>query len=123
MTAPHLPDSLIDVAETLGLRVALRLMQEFGGRDLRIPKSARPGHPLVKALGEEDAARLCHFLGDAVIYIPHGRAQGRRRSVDEMSAAGRTRGEIARALGLSERHVRRLANRGDDRQTDLFSRS
>lgn len=121
MNAAPLPESMIDVAEALGLRIALRLMQEFGGRELRIPKSARPDHPLSKALGETDAAALCQFMGDQVVYIPHGRAAGRRQAVQELEARGRTRGEIARLLGLSERHVRRISNADDDGQSDLFS--
>jgi DNA-binding NarL/FixJ family response regulator len=42
-------------------------------------------------------------------------------SVLELTATGRTRGEIARMLGLSERHVRQIANAPDPRQDDLFS--
>ncbi|AWD21598.1 hypothetical protein [Fuscovulum blasticum] len=116
-----LPESLIDLAETLGVGVALRLMQEFGGRDLRIPKNPTADHPIIKALGEDDGRAVCHFMADQSVYIPHARAGARRRSVQELSATGRTRGEIARMLGLSERHVRRIANAPDPRQPDLFS--
>ncbi len=115
-----LPNSLIDLAETLGLRVALKLIQEFGGRDLRIPKNPGADHPIIKALGEDDGRAVCHFMADQSIYVPHARAGARRRAVDELSATGRSRGETARLLGLSERHVRRLANAPDPRQSGLF---
>lgn len=120
-TLPPLPHSLLDLAETLGVRVALKLMQEFGGRDLRIPKNPSADHPIIKALGEDDGRAVCHFMADQSVYIPHARSGARRRSVLDLTATGRTRGEIARILGMSERHVRRIANAPDPRQDDLFS--
>lgn len=117
-----LPMSLVDVAETLGLLVVLSLMQNFGGRDLRFP--VRPGvdHPVIKALGETDGYALCHFLNGQKLYVPHAR---RPRSiladVKRMEAQGMDRGAIARVLGVSQRHVRRMSNREpDDRQPDFF---
>ena len=121
MPAPAaLPESLIDLAETLGVRVALKLMQEFGGQDLRVPKNPKPDHPIIKALGEEDGRAVCHFMADQAVYVPHARAGARRLSVLELTAGGRTRAEIARLLGVSTRHVRRLAKARDPRQDDLF---
>lgn len=114
-TAGNLPESLIDVAETLGLPVALRLIEIFGGQEVGFPVHPRPDHPVIKALGEEAGFALCHFLSGARIYVPHGRSAGRRRSVNDLAASGMKRGEIARALGLSQRHVRRLANGQPDR--------
>ncbi|MGD9863048.1 MAG: helix-turn-helix domain-containing protein [Pseudodonghicola sp.] len=119
---PHLPASMIHVAEVLGVRVALGLMQHFGGREMRIPiKMPDPDHPIVKALGEDDARALCQYMADEVIYVPHGRIAARQRAVLDLRSAGRTRGDIARLLGLSERHVRRIENGSSDpRQGDLF---
>lgn len=119
-----LPSSLIDIAETLGLHVAVRLMEAFGGQEMRFPKHPAPDHPVIKALGEEDGRALCMFIGGDLIYIPHGR--GRRSAQDDvraLEAKGHSRAEIARLLGLSQRHVRRAANgpARDDRQGDLFS--
>jgi Mor family transcriptional regulator len=119
-----LPSSLIDIAETLGLRVALRLMQAFGGQELRFPKNPGPDHPVIKALGEEDGRALCMFIGGDLLYIPHGRA--RRTAADDiraLEAKGHSRAEIAKVLGISQRHVRRAANAPakDSRQRDLFS--
>ncbi len=107
-----LPGSLVDLAETLGLRVALALIQHFGGLDLRIPKSPGPDHPILKALGEADGRAVCRFLGGAMVYIPRGGQGGRWRQARDLADKGMTRGEIARALGLSQRHVRRLTNGG-----------
>ena len=118
-----LPMSLVDVAETLGLRVALALIQHFGGRELRIPMRPTADHPLIKALGETDGHAVCHFLAGQTIYVPIGRAGGLRRNAVALDCQGYDRGEIARMLGISQRHVRRLLNGDtdqDDRQGSLF---
>ena len=118
-----LPASLVDVADALGLRVALGLMQHFGGQDLSIPKSPRDDHPIVLALGREDAHALGRYLAGAVIYVPNGKAnQSARRDVLALQAEGLAREEIARRLGISKRHVRRMANRRDPspNQLNLF---
>lgn len=116
-----LPTSLVDVAETLGLRVAVGLMQHFGGLEVKFPARPRPDHPIIKALGETDGLALCHFLGGQSIYVPHNRAGTVRADVLKLEARGLDRASIARVLGISQRHVRRVANRtNDDRQQDLF---
>lgn len=120
--AEGLPASLIDLAETLGLSVALKLVQAFGGQEMKFPKSPGPDHPVIKALGETDGHAVCEYLGGAMIYVPHGRAGANRRAVAGLEEKGHTRGEIARMLGISQRHVRRLANgaSSDPRQSSLF---
>lgn len=118
-----LPMSLVDVAETLGMRVALALIQHFGGLEVKFPVNPKPDHAVILALGETDGLALCQFLSGAQIYVPHARpAKSVRADVMRMEARGMDRASIARALGVSTRHVRRVANRrDDDRQPDLFS--
>ncbi|WP_146010355.1 hypothetical protein [Acidimangrovimonas sediminis] len=116
------------MADALGVKLVLELMQAFGGRELWIPKSAGPDHELAKVLGEEPANALCKFIGNTAIYIPHGKAGQVLRNVHELEARGLKKGQIARELGISQRHVRRLANgdaghggrHRDPRQDDLF---
>jgi Mor family transcriptional regulator len=118
-----LPMSLIDIAEALGLKVALAMMQNFGGTELRFPVNPGVDHPIIKALGETDGYALCHYMSGGKIYVPHGKVGNRRRAVADLSGRGHNRGEIARMLGLSSRQVRRLGNGvpgGDDRQGALF---
>ncbi|GLS86664.1 hypothetical protein GCM10010873_16380 [Cypionkella aquatica] len=118
-----LPMSLVDVAETLGMRVALALIQHFGGLEVKFPVAPKADHPVILALGETDALALCQFLSGNQIYVPHARApKSVRADVMRMEARGMDRASIARALGVSTRHVRRVANSRDDkRQPDLFS--
>lgn len=122
MTADSLigvPASLIDVAETLGLRVALKLLQEYAGIEVPIPKRPDETHAFIRALGKEDGYALCKMLGGGTIYVPN-RKKGARPDVLALHAAGKSREEIARILGISQRHVRRVANQDKPRQGDLF---
>lgn len=110
-----LPSSLVDVAEALGMGVALKLIQNFGGQDVKWPVNPRPDHPVIKALGETDGRAVCEYLAGVPIYIPHARPK-RSVSADvaQLEARGMDRAAIARALNISMRHVRRMANRRDD---------
>jgi hypothetical protein len=119
-----LPASLVDVAETLGMRVALALIAHFGGLDVKFPKVPGLDHPVILALGETDGLAICQFLGGAQIYVPHARQpKSARAAVLRLEASGMDRSDIARALGLSVRHVRRVANRTPDTsQLDLFDK-
>ncbi len=117
-----LPASLVDVAEVLGLRVALLMIQNFGGQEVKFPVAPKPDHPVIKALGETDGLALCQYLGGQMIYVPHNRPRRSiRGDVARLEAGGMDRGAIARMLGVSQRHVRRMANSdADPRQPDLF---
>ena len=117
-----LPASLQDVAETLGLRVAVALIEHFGGLEVKFPVAPRPDHPVINALGETDGYALCDFLAGQQIYVPHGKpARSLRAEVIALDAAGLDRATIARQIGISQRYVRMLINqRPDTRQLSLF---
>lgn len=105
------------------MSVALKLMQHYGGLEVKFPAVPKPGHPVLKALGDEDGYALCTLLSNTSIYIPHGKP--RRSSRDQvlaLEARGLDRAEIARQLGISQRHVRRMANAviADPDQLTLF---
>lgn len=117
-----LPASLVELAEVLGFRVAVKLMQHFGGQEIKFPKFPGPDHPVIRALGETDGHALCSYLGGAAIYVPHSPRGTTRRDVMALEAAGHDRRAIARRLGISQRHVRRTARTRSHRddQGDLF---
>lgn len=117
---PGIPLSIVTLVETLdefhgagaGLRIALKLMQGFGGRDIKFPTHPALDHPVVQALGMDDARILCQLLDGNQIYVPHGRKpKSQRGAVLALEQQGRNRAQIAAALGLTERHVRQLSNR------------
>lgn len=116
-----LPASLVDVAETLGLPVAVALIRHFGGQEVKFPVRPHDDHPVIKALGAEAGYALCRFLGGQMIYVPSVRPRRIRAEILRLQAAGHGRSEIARMLNISQRHVRRIANRHvDPRQRSLF---
>lgn len=116
-----LPTSLIDIAEVLGMRVAIALIENFGGLDVKFPVKPGNEHPVIKALGETDGYALCHYMGGQAIYIPRKAVANLRASVEALDAMSLSRAEIARRLQISERHVRRIANdQKDERQGNLF---
>ena len=118
-----LPMSLVDIAETLGMGVALKLMAHFGGLEVQFPRVPPPDHPVIVALGETDGYALCELLSGVRISVPHGRPQRvQRTQIVAMERRGLDRAAIARALGITQRHVRRVANSaaGDHRQISMF---
>jgi Mor family transcriptional regulator len=124
---PHrvgeIPTSIQDIVDTLGISVALKLVRHFGGVDVKFPKSPSDDHPVIIALGKEDGLALCSFMGGGGMYVPHMRARRSvRRDVQELQDSGRDHREIARMLGISQRHVRRVANSEPQptNQIDLF---
>ena len=100
-----LPSSLVDVAETLGQRVALALVQHFGGLEVKFPVRPRPDHPVIKALGETDGYALCAFLGGQQIYVPHIRPARSVRDQVLHLRASESGGDTATAEGLALRIV------------------
>ena len=118
-----LPASLVDVAETLGLRVVLGLITHFGGLEVKFPAKPAPDHAIIKALGGEDGYALCSYLGGQAVYVPKRAFRISAEEIARLEAQGYNRQAIARLLDTSQRHVRRVANRdssADDDQGDLF---
>ncbi len=116
------PSSLVDVAETLGLPIAFKLIEHYGGTEIKFPKYPAADHHVLQALGKDDGLALCNFLSGGLIYVPHMRVRrSARADVLSLQEQGRSRREIALLLGISQRHVRRMANRGPSDQLDLFA--
>lgn len=118
----NLPESLQDLADTLGVGIALKLIAHFGGTERKFPKFPADDHPIIVALGKDDGKAVCDYLGGDFIYIPHGRPRRSVRSdVLELVRQGKSRSEIARMLGISQRWVREVANENPPEEPDLFS--
>lgn len=110
-----LPESLQDIAETIGLRLTLLLVREYGGTEIKFPKNPHSSHPVVIALGKDDALAICSYFGGNAFYVPHMRPpKSVRPEVIRLQEEGKARHEIARQLGVSQRHVRRMANKTSD---------
>lgn len=99
-----------DLRDTLGEYAYDKLRLHFGGREIKIPAFPSDEHPLVKALGRDTAEFLCEEFTHLLIYIPKNgdRADMREEYIRAAIAAGLSRGEIARSLDISMRHLRRI---------------
>lgn len=116
-----LPASIREMAETIGLRLALRVVQEFGGRDVDFPARPHDGHPIIVALGKEDGYEVCKYMSGSSMSVPLCRIPRNWRSeIVRLEAEGLSRGEIARRLGVTQRWVRKVANAPPKTHKDLF---
>jgi len=125
MTNPSvkdLPESLQAIAETIGLGIALKLVAHFGGTETSFPLKPSDDHPVMLALGKEDGSTVCKYFAGQLFYVPHLRPRkSARREILALQNEGKERREIARALGISQRHVRRMANKPEPKdQFKLF---
>ena len=122
---PTLTGKLAEIAEAGGVRAALQLAREMGGRELKL--SARPGGKLARIVGPEAARKIVDAMGAEKIVIPmaHLRGQaGRRAAVARMLDSGATVSQAATAADVHERTVFRVKGQGRrpdaDPTGDLF---
>lgn len=100
----------------IGVDGARKLSDAYGGTVLNVPRSVRPGSPLVRVLGEYAVGRLVGgFAGDTV-YIPKDvasvRANRDRAIVAEFESGNCVR-DLSLAYGLTMRRIQSiLANAG-----------
>lgn len=117
-----LPASVRDIAETLGLEIVIKLVEHFGGVELRIPHKLHDSHKLM-VMGIDHATQLCEYCPEDTIFVPVSlNARPNTRTVQQLEDQGLKRWEIARELGITQRHVRRLANSSyeDPDQINMF---
>jgi DNA-binding NarL/FixJ family response regulator len=124
---PALPGILADIAALAGETAALQLAAARGGTRVYLPARAADGHWLVAAVGRPAADLICREFGGAgtqteIPLGPVGTLAQVRRRIGEMEAEGCSEREIATALGIAGRTVRRrrAARRGDSRQGKLL---
>lgn len=99
------------IADMLGAAFRDKMIATMGGTAVKVPSKASTltdDHSLVRNLGRDDAEELVSIMAGEALYIPNGVLHtGRRSDVASLVLAGKTNGEIARELGISERQVRR----------------
>lgn len=124
--AADLPASLREIVALIGLPAALTLVHHYGGVRLYLPKEMDPGHVLVRLLGHDAAMRLITYraAGDYIEVPLAERAirAARNRAIRARMQRGATAAAVARAFGMTERHVWRILDGApvDDGQERLF---
>ncbi|QGA56177.1 hypothetical protein [Brucella sp. 2280] len=117
-----LPASIEEIAETIGVRLALKIVQVYGGREIKFPTRPNDDHPVIQALGKEDGYAICKYMNGNLLSVPHCKPpRSARTAIKQLEADGLSRGEIARRLGITQRWVREVANGPPSNQIDLFA--
>lgn len=133
MATEALPSLLDRIAAVAGIEVAQAIARARGGTRVTVPNGVGRNW-LTELVGAEAAAAVIEALGPVErVDIPLGPEGGswaewrraRAEALARLEAAGAGAGEIARALGMTERAVRmRRARRraaAEDGQGELFS--
>lgn len=121
-TIDALPFSMQHIAEALGLGVVFALVEHFGGTEVPVPKKIKKNHALL-VMGDDNARALCGYCPGEFISVPIslGPKKNRKREVDALISRGYKHREVARELGITQRHVRRMASRSlSDSQPNMF---
>lgn len=102
-----------ELADHIGERATLLLCAAVGGVDVRIPASPRPDWPLARVLGPAATRRLCEVYGGERLDVPCGATAIRMARAEvllpRVATGGTTMRAIALALGVSYRHVKKIA--------------
>jgi hypothetical protein len=94
----------LKLVDLIGEDAALKLVEEFGGRRLDIPRSVGPRHQLAKVIGEAAARKLVAEYFGGRLRVPMAkfwRAQVYR-------ARGLSYNEIAKRLQVTDNSVHRF---------------
>ena len=105
---PDLPESLTDMAETLGLTITMQIVKAHGGTRLFVPKQVHAQHHLANLLGLEQARRFSKHFGGESLTIPRmARAMRnkRNREIVHRYDTGDSVRVLAHAYNLTDRQI------------------
>jgi hypothetical protein len=115
---------LVLVGNAGGIEAAKALVKHFGARRLYIPNLMPDNHEIVLAIGRRAADVLRDEYGGQLIVVPKGRDLRLDIAADAIaSAPSARRAAIARALGVSYWHAKRILKqlRSDLPRDDSFA--
>lgn len=120
----RLPDSVQQIADVIGEAAALDLVRRWprtktnGDTPFRpviyIPAKLSPDHRLVSIVGWSNAAKLVRMFGGDIIFLATCAItlrDDRNDAIADMLAKNASPAAVAIKLGMSERHVRRIASK------------
>ncbi len=108
------PDLLRELAQAIGAERALELARRFGGQDyVYVPEDAaktRTTHAWCQVLTGDEWDAVVGLWGGSRITLPRGTfASGSKRRILELLEQGVAKRQIAVRVGVTQRHVRRVA--------------
>jgi len=112
-----LTSTFLAIAETVSVKTAVKLIEEYGGCELCIPGRYSPGHKLEVLLGIEELDKLIYFFKGEEIEVPISRVlkrKARNKKIFQVWQTGRSNKEIARQFDLTTRAIRGIVKRIKD---------
>jgi hypothetical protein len=109
-----LPKRTSELIQVIGFDAAMRLVKQFGGTHLNIPKRAKSNHALVCCIGFEELEKLCHYYGGDKLEIDlchHIISQQKQQLILAGIQSGKTNAQLARQFNTTERQIRRIKQR------------
>lgn len=117
---PPLPPAHLEVyVTTLGVKGAMQFLMSFGGAELYIPETAKPGSLLFEEMGREATEALIQVRDRIPAQIPVGKPW----VAAVLFHQGLSKAQIARRLHATEATVRKWLNKQPPQsfQSDLFA--
>lgn len=105
------PESMKPIVDAIGEEAALRLVEEFGGTVIAMPRAPRANSPTSRVLGLDIAKKLALVWGWGHMTVPLCSAVKRalqHRAIVQDLDAGLSGAQIARKHNIHIRTVRRL---------------
>ena len=121
LTVEDCDGAMADVVAAIGASAALSIVRVYAGGQVYVPKleSMTDEHPLARLLGRPLADKLArHIGGGEPLRIPTLRRQlerEREREIVDRMKRGQTVAHIARAYGVSVRHIYDVRARAKER--------
>lgn len=103
-----LPGTLRELAEQCGSDVALRLLGEYGGCHVVVPREIHPDHPIALRLGLQAARAICRTYAGEILTIPkadEARRHIRNQAIRTHRREGVSLRDLARMFDLTERQI------------------
>jgi Mor family transcriptional regulator len=119
MNEQALPQGILDIADVIGLPLAIKLMTAYGGIYLPIPKTrdSKIYELLAAEIGAEAADKILQRYADTRLNIPQGAAAARAERNARMRDAydaGTAVNDLALSYRLTSRQVMAILNAPDE---------
>ncbi|HIJ85227.1 MAG: Mor transcription activator domain protein [Magnetococcales bacterium] len=104
----RLPESLMEIRETIGLNNTLKLVTNYGGTRVFVPKRIHDQHRLVNVLGLKAANQLSRRFGGESLTLVRGASAlraSRNKEIIEQYSKGVRVADLARTFALTERRI------------------
>jgi hypothetical protein len=105
------PQSLQTIARAIGKEASLKLVENFSGKLLYVPKNVTDCGDISKAIGIEGACILARELGGNIYCVPTLHNKGKKADILELYDKGAMSiTQIAIQVGVSNRYARKVIN-------------